>query len=471
MLITFAENESKIKKGVPIVEWSERKDTRVREFADGTVVLSMGIGKKRPDITRRNLQIYLRKTIQAAKGARMEQIALSEETFDLPHLKLSDRERGEMVAVNFELANYEYNELRTKPKDGWPAVSTAVIFGKTSKEFREGAAEGLLIGSEMNRTRTLANTPGGDMTPSALAQAARHAAKGLPIKVTVLGKKEMERIGMGAVLGVARGSSEEPKFIALEYMGAGKKTRPIVLVGKGVTFDTGGLNLKPSDGIYEMHMDMTGGAIAIHAAVLSAKLKLKKNVVALVPAVENMPSGSSYHPGDVLSSLSGKKIEVLNTDAEGRVILADGLTYAKRYNPTLVIDIATLTGAALVALGQHASAIMSPSTKLVERLGAWGEESGDYVWPFPLWSEYEEYVKGNFGDVANIPASGNSRYGGVINGGMFLYQFAKEYAKDTEWVHIDMASRMTPAPQDALARGATGEPLRLLIKVIREYAS
>lgn len=303
------------------------------------------------------------------------------------------------------------------------------------------------------------------MTPKALAAAARKALKGTRAKVAVLGKAELKKLGAGAILGVAKGSDEEPQLIVIEYRGGGKKA-PIALVGKGVTFDTGGLNLKPEQGIYEMHMDMSGGAAVIHAIAAAAKLKLKENVVGIIPAVENMPSGSAYHPGDILKSLSGKMIEVLNTDAEGRVILADGITYAKRFKPRLLVTVATLTGAVLVALGQQASGILTKDKKLEDRFRELGEKSGDYVWPLPLWEEYEEMVKGNFGDVANITTQGPSRYGGVISGAMFLWHFAKELP--CPFVHVDMASRMTSAPNEYLAKGAAGAPVRLLLSLIEK---
>jgi leucyl aminopeptidase len=232
-----------------------------------------------------------------------------------------------------------------------------------------------------------------------------------------MGQGEMEKLGMGAVIGIAKGSTEEPQFIVMEYWGTSKSKKPVVLVGKGVTFDTGGLNIKPGDAMYEMHMDMSGGSAVIHAVTLAAKLKLKANVVGLIPAVENSPSGTAVRPGDILRSLSGRTIEILNTDAEGRVILADGITYAKRYDPKLVVDVATLTGAALVALGNQANAIMTNKEALIPAIQKLGEESGDYVWPFPAWEEYEDMTKGNFGDIPNISTAGNSRYGGVIAGG------------------------------------------------------
>jgi leucyl aminopeptidase len=209
-------------------------------------------------------------------------------------------------------------------------------------------------------------------------------------------------------------------------------------------------------------MDMSGGAAVMSAIVLAAQMKLKKNIIALIPAAENMPSGGSYRPGDVLISLSGKTIEVMNTDAEGRVVLADALTYAERYSPRLVVDVATLTGAAVVALGERASAIFSKDDALLLTVRNVGEAVGEYVWPLPLWDEYESDIKGTFGDWAN---DGKSRYGGAIQGAMFLYQFAKNYP----WLHIDMAPRMTSVDGDHLAKGAAGEPVRLLVRLLEEY--
>ncbi|MEK7162365.1 MAG: M17 family metallopeptidase, partial [Patescibacteria group bacterium] len=263
-------------------------------------------------------------------------------------------------------------------------------------------------------------------------------------------------------LGVSRGSDEPPRFIVMEYLKGPKKEKPVVLVGKGVTFDTGGLNLKPEQAIYEMHMDMSGGSAVIHAIRAAARLKLKKNIVGLVPAVENMPSGSSYHPGDVLRTMSGKTIEVLNTDAEGRIILADALTYAKKYEPRLVVDAATLTGAALAALGQRYTGLFTADKKLEERFRRLGEETGDRVWPLPLSAEYEEEIKGTFGDWANI---GKTKYGGATTAAVFLWQWAKGYP----WVHLDIAPRMTTIEGEYLAKGAAGAPVRLLVRLLEEF--
>ncbi len=233
-----------------------------------------------------------------------------------------------------------------------------------------------------------------------------------------------------------------------------------------MTFDSGGINLKP-DGGHEMHLDMSGGAAVIATVALAATLKLKKHVVGLVPAVENMPTSEAYRIHDILRTLSGKTIEVVHTDAEGRVILSDAITYAKRYQPSVVIDVATLTGAAMVALGVYASALFSRDNALAEALEEAGERSGDYVWRLPLWDEYEDAVRGTVGDVANSTPPG-SKYGGAINGAMFLWQFAKEL--DCPWAHLDIAPRMTAAPGDELAKGAAGAPVRLLIDFIEQWS-
>lgn len=428
---------------------------------DGKMSISLAVGK-REEMTRRKLITLVRRVVSSAKAAKAKKVAINFADFSFPHLDITKEELAELIAVNLEMANFEFTKYKTKPKEGWSLLTEVVVVGKADKVIEQGFKKGKSIGEEVNATRNLANTPGGDMTPSRLADAAREAAAGLPIDVKVLDEMDMEELGMGAILGVGKGSDDAPRFIVMEYLGGDALEKPIVLVGKGVTFDSGGLNLKPSSAIYEMHMDMSGGAAVIHTIILAARLKLKKNVVALIPAAENMVSGSSYHPGDVLKGMSGKTIEILNTDAEGRVILSDALTYAKRYKPRLVVDVATLTGASMVALGLHASAIFTRDLELENRFRELGEATGDYVWPLPLWDEYEAEIKGTFGDWANL---GKNSYGGAITGAMFLYQFAKDYP----WVHIDMAPRMTSADGDNLARGAAGEPVRLLLRLLETY--
>lgn len=426
--------------------------------------LSVGYGDTKP-LTRRKFVLLMRKVVATAKQNKIANIVVDfKDIHSLAPKNFSDNEVGKVTATAFVMANYEYNTYKTKSKDEYAGVQVVAVPNTPEDAKRGGFWIGEQIGAEVNACRELSNTPGGDMTPKILAAAAKKSVRGTKAKVKVLGRKEMKKLGMGAVLGISKGSVEEPQFIVMEYWGAAKSQKPTVLVGKGVTFDTGGLNIKPGDHMYEMHMDMSGGAAVIHAVALAAKLGVKANVIGLIPAVENNPGGSAVRPGDILKSLSGKTIEVLNTDAEGRVILADAITYAKRYNPKLAVDVATLTGAALTALGLQASALMTNDASFEHTIRELGELSGDYVWPFPLWEEYDPMVKGNFADVPNISTDGNSRNGGVIAGGKFLEVFAKELG--CPWAHLDMAPRMTSAPGEHLAKGAAGAPVRLLLALI-----
>lgn len=441
---------------------TEKDETITRE--DGSKTIQIGIGKK--PFTKRSIILLPRRIISRAKTARLFDLVLSAE--DVSALPTEDgiglAPKMEIFAREAELANFEFVHYKTVPEEGWNFVRTITIekgeLGK--KEIQDGIERGAIVAHEVNRARTLANIPGGEMTPKLLTQKAKEAVHGTSVKIKVLGRSEMKRLGMGGILGVAQGSIEEPQLIVLEYKAGPAKEQPVVLVGKGITFDTGGLNLKPGSSINEMHMDMSGGAAVISSIVAASKLGVKKNIVGLIPAAENMPSGSSYRPGDILRTMSGKTIEIGNTDAEGRVVLSDALTYAEQYKPRLVVDIATLTGAAMVALGTRASAIFSKDDAIIETLRKLGEESGDYVWPLPLWDEYEKDIKGMFADVTN---SGKSRYGGSIEGAMFLYQFAKNYP----WAHIDMAPRMTASDDEHLAKGAAGAPIRLLVHLLENY--
>ena len=445
-------------KNLALVRIIEGRDSVALVREDGRKELHIAIGKKR-DFTHRKLILLPRKIIARAKRAGIKKIAIDFAEAE-KITKKKGKELAELLVKNFELANFEFVEYKTKPEEGWKFVKEVVFLGKITPAARQGVGSGRLIGEEINACRRLANTPGGEMTPKVLARAAEQAAEKTKVKVTILEKTDIKKLKMGGILGVAQGSKEDPRLIVMEYRG--KKEKPTVIVGKGVTFDTGGLSLKPEQNMIEMHMDMSGGAAAIHTITIAAKLKLKKHIVAIIPAVENMPSGSSFRPGDILRTMSGKTIEVLNTDAEGRIILADALTYAAKFKPKTVIDAATLTGAAAAALGQRASALFSKDDRLVQKLIEAGEQAGDYAWQLPLWDEYEEDIKGTFGDWSNI---GKTRYGGAITAAIFLYQFAREL--DCPWAHIDIAPRMTSSRGDFLAKGAAGAPIGLLIEYLR----
>jgi leucyl aminopeptidase len=467
MRITFRKGGAGVPQEVLLVSIGlKNKDEIVKE--NGTKTLYLKCEEK---MTRRKLFLLVRKMVALTKGAKAARLALDFNDWKL--VKISDQELGEVIGTQLDFANYEFTKYKTPPKEGFSLIKEAVVMGATSVA-EKAILKGHAVAEEVNKTRSLANTPGGDMTPQILAQSAKDAVKGLPVKVTVLDEKEMAKEKMHAILSVGKGSDEESRFIIMEYWGASRPKSgsrqeprqglaPVVLVGKGVTFDTGGINLKPTPSLLGMNMDMSGGAAVIHAVALAAKMKLKKNVVGLIPSVENMASGKSYRPGDVIRSRSGKTIEVLNTDAEGRVILADALSYAEKYKPELVIDVATLTGASAVALGERASALFTPDDALAKKIEDAGEKTGEYVWRLPLWEEYEEEIKGNLGDWTNVHNK-DSKYGGAIHGAIFLYQFAKNY----KWAHLDIAPRMASIPGEYLAPGSVGAPVRLLFELLQE---
>ncbi|MFZ2072469.1 MAG: leucyl aminopeptidase [Minisyncoccia bacterium] len=468
MKITFKNNVKEINEDTLfVVISSKNKDEVVRENTVKVLYLKCDEAEK---MNLRKLFLLVRKMVVMAKNAKAQKIALNFNDFKFKKINLSEQELGEIIGSQLDFANYEFTDYKTPPEEGFSFITEVYILNAKEDE-QKSILKGNIIADEVNKTRTLSNTPGGDMTPEILAQKAKEAVKGTSVKVKILGEKEMEKQKMQAILSVGRGSDEESKFIIMEYMGGLKDEKPIVLVGKGVTFDAGGINLKPSSSLLGMNMDMSGGASVIHTIALVAKMKLKKNVIGLIPSVENMASGKSYRPGDVIRSMSGKTIEILNTDAEGRVILADALTYSQKYNPEVVIDIATLTGAACVALGERATALFTEDDDLSKILEKTSERTGDYVWRLPMWEEYENEIKGNLGDWSNVHNK-DSRYGGAIYGAVFLHQFIKgknEDGKVLKWAHLDIAPRMTSMAGENLSGGALGTPVRLLYKFIEEY--
>ena len=491
MLLTFKNSAKEVKDEVLFVSVGPKnkdeiiKDLPAGKAGNGIKTLYLKCDEKEK-MNLRKLYLLLRKMIMLAKGVKAEKIAFDFNDFSalggsasggkFSKFGVSDEELGEIIGSQLDFANYEFLDYKTPTEEGFANIKE-IIIQACPERSRRAILKGHTIAQEVNKTRTLANMPGGDMTPQILAKKAQEAVKGSPVKVTILGEKEMEKQNMRAILSVGRGSDEESKFIIMEYWGdksrrskskkvgiLSESEGPIVLVGKGVTFDSGGINLKPSSSLLGMNMDMSGGAAVIHTLALVAKMKLKKNVIGLIPSVENMASGKSYRPGDIIRSMSGKTIEILNTDAEGRVILADALTYAQKYNPEVVLDIATLTGAAVVALGERASAIFTEDDKLAKELEELGEKTGDYVWRLPMWEEYENEIKGTLGDWTNVHNK-DSRYGGATYGAIFLHQFIKGH----KWAHIDIAPRMIAMRGENLSQGALGTPVRLLYKFIKEY--
>jgi leucyl aminopeptidase len=364
-----------------------------------------------------------------------------------------DASHGEALAVVASESTYLYRE--TKPSA--PASSRLKTISLLCADKAEAAvvAAGLRTGEALAEGVTLArewaNRPGNHCTPTHLAEQALALARSHGLKVEVLERKDCQKLGMGSFLAVAQGSEQPPKFIVMRWMGGAKADAPLVLVGKGVTFDTGGISLKPAAEMDEMKFDMGGAASVLGTMAAVARLKAKVNLVGIVVATENMPGGRAVKPGDVVTSMSGQTIEILNTDAEGRLILCDALTYAERFKPAAVVDIATLTGACVIALGHHRSGLFSPDDALAAELQAAGDAAFDPAWRLPLDDEYDEALKSHFADMGNV----GGRAGGAVTAAMFLKRFAGKLC----WAHLDIAGT---ASKSGAAKGATGRPVPLL---------
>jgi leucyl aminopeptidase len=323
-------------------------------------------------------------------------------------------------------------------------------------------AWGEALAAGINTARTLGNQPPNICHPSFIAEQAKALGKAHEkvLDVKVLGEAEMKKLGMGAFLAVSQGSEEEGKLVLMEYKGGKKSDAPVVLVGKGVTFDTGGISIKPASGMDEMKFDMCGAASVLGVITALVQSGLAINVVGVMACAENMPSGKATRPGDIVTTLSGQTVEILNTDAEGRLVLCDALTYIGKYKPAVVIDIATLTGACVVALGKVVSGLFSPSDELAAELLEAGQKSGDRAWRLPVWSDYQDMLESPFADIANI---GNAPNGGAITAACFLARFTKDYT----WAHLDIAGT---AWHSGGNKGATGRPVPLLLEYLKSRA-
>jgi leucyl aminopeptidase len=366
-----------------------------------------------------------------------------------------------IVAQSINTSVYNYKKQAEKEK---PNLESLVFWSDLQSEtsaIENAMSYGAAVGDGMNIARQLGNLPANICTPSYLADQAISLGKAklnkASISTEILDRADMQKLNMNSLLSVAEGSDEPPKLIVINYQGADAKTKPVVLVGKAVTFDSGGISLKPGRGMDEMKYDMCGGASVLGVMTALIELELPINVVGIIPATENMPNGRATKPGDVVTSMSGQTIEILNTDAEGRLILCDSLTYAAKFNPDTVIDIATLTGAVISALGKVASGILSNDQQLANDLIESGTQSADPVWQLPLWEEYDDLLKSNFADMANI----GGPQAGTITAGCFLARYAKDY----KWAHLDVAGT---AWISGANKGATGRPVPLLMEYLRQ---
>lgn len=381
--------------------------------------------------------------------------------FALDSLETSNRD-GNWVAARLaqeaEIASYQYDTTKSKKAKvlATKSISLGAFAGCPRKNLEASLKRGQSIGKAVNRARELGNLPGNVCTPTYLAQQATAIAdRNRSVSTQVLSEKQMARLGMGSLLSVSAGSAEEAKLIVINYKGAKADSKPFALVGKGITFDTGGISLKPGAAMDEMKFDMCGAASVVATMACVAELKLPVNIVGIIAAAENMPGSRATKPGDIVTSMSGKTIEILNTDAEGRLVLCDALTYVHKFKPRSVIDIATLTGAAVATFGSLANALLSNDDELAQALLDCGEETLDRAWQLPLWDEYQSQINSNFADIANI---GGPR-AGTITAACFLSRFTEKL----KWAHLDIAgSAWHSGPQ----KGATGRPVSLLVEYL-----
>jgi leucyl aminopeptidase len=361
--------------------------------------------------------------------------------------------------------HYKFSELKTAEAAQKPASKlTSIVLVASDKiiaqELQKGLDHGMALANGVDTAKRLGNLPGNFCTPAYLANQAKQLGKSHGFKVEVLERKQIQALKMGSFLSVTQGSDEPPKLIVMQYFGASAKQAPVALVGKGITFDTGGISLKPGGEMDEMKFDMCGAASVIGAFQAVAELKLKINLVGVIPACENMPSSNATKPGDVFTSMSGQTIEVLNTDAEGRLVLCDALTFVKKFKPTTVIDIATLTGACIIALGHYHSGLFSKEDALAHELLDAGRSAGDTCWRMPMDEAYGELLKSNFADLANI----GGRAAGSVTAACFLEKFVDGY----EWAHVDIAGT---AWKSGAAKGSTGRPVPLLVEFLSKRAA
>ena len=422
-------------------------------------VMFLGIGKEE-ELTTEKLRRFAGSAVRVA-----EQLEVAELTvYVRPGGGLSAEETAQAVAEGLLLAAWQFTELKgSAPEDG-PA--TAVTSGRVmmdvehAHEGERGVQVGTAVARGENFARLLQSRPGNVATPTHLADEAVRIAEELGLASTILGPRGLRDERMHALLAVSQGSDQEPRLIVLEHRGANDDSRPLVLVGKGLTFDAGGISIKPAKGMEEMKFDMSGGAAVLGAMHAIAELRVPLNVIGIVPSSENLINGKAVKPGDVISSRGGKTIEVVNTDAEGRLILCDALDYARGMNPVAIVDCATLTGAVVIGLGHHAAAVLGTDEELLEELRRAGTSSGERCWPLPLWSEYRKQLESQVADLVNV----GGRPGGTITAAAFL----REFVGDVPWAHLDIAgTAYGTEPLSYQRKGAYGFPTRLLVEWVR----
>jgi leucyl aminopeptidase len=412
-------------------------------------ILLTGIGRKN-EITADTIRQAGGKVAEYLKDKGLTHTALSTRVISSLSISPAIFIEGMLLGI------YRFDRYKSEQRE--KRIDSITILARMTKRLQSALSWAKTAASAVNFARDLVNTPSNDMTPSDLAKAAR-TLRQKNLSITVLDRKDARKLGMGAYLSVARGSTAPPKFIVLRYQGA--KGAPLVLVGKSITFDSGGISLKPSLGMEKMKYDMAGGAAVLGVIKAVAEMKLPVHVIGLLPATENLPGSAASKPGDVVRSVGGKTIEVVNTDAEGRLVLADAIEYAKRFKPRAIIDIATLTGACSIALGNEAIAMMGNDRRLLNRMKRSSEHTDERVWEMPLFEEYHEYLKSDIADINNL----GGKNGALVTSAYFLYVFAGS----VPWVHLDIAGTgWIEKERPYLPKGASGAGVRLLMDFVRE---
>ena len=423
-------------------------------------VVVVGLGKKK-DLTVNKVRGAVAEACRYLRGKSVTDIAAV-----IPGAGANGIKSDEAVQATAEgalLGLYTFRRYMTKKEDNPGEIKELTIYGKEKGAVEKAISLGKIPAEAANWARDMVNEPSNFMTPSDMATAARQLAKKYGLKVEVFEKEKMKEMGMGGLLGVAQGSQQPPRFIVLTYKGRAAEGIDIALVGKGITFDSGGISIKPSENMADMKGDMAGGASVMGAIMAIAQLKPKINVTALIPATENLPSGTAMKPGDIITALNGKTIEVLNTDAEGRLILADALSYAHKQGAKAIIDVATLTGACQIALGNICTGAFTNNQPLLDKIIAAGKEVGEPAWQMPMFDDYKELIKSDFADIKN---TGN-RFGGAITAAKFL----EEFVDKTPWVHLDIAGTAdTDKEKGYQVKGATGVPVRTLVSFVLSQA-
>ena len=422
-------------------------------------VLLIGLGKER-EFREKAYRDAIRNAIRV-----ISDLGLGEACLFLTEIPVKKRDLSwnvEQAVLQAQDTLYRFDQMKSKPDEAKKPLRKLALGVQRRGDMALGeaaAARGQAIAAGVKLAKDLGNLPGNVCTPTYLADQAKALAKEFSLGIEVMERAEIEKLGMGSFLSVAKGSDEPPRFIVLNHKGGDKKQKPVVLVGKGITFDSGGISLKPAAEMDEMKYDMCGAASVLGALRAAAELKLPLNITGLIATCENMPNGRANKPGDVVTSMSGQTIEILNTDAEGRLILCDALTYAEKLDPACVVDIATLTGACVIALGHVASGLLANDDSLARELVHAGETAADRCWQLPLWDDYQEQLKSNFADMANI----GGRAGGTITAACFLSKFAEKF----DWAHLDIAGTAWKSGKE---KGGTGRPVALLVHFLIKRA-